>query len=206
MKRSIALLSLALFLTACVDTTGVNPESTKKPRGNPNASVVITEYGDFQCPACRVAHAILTKPILQKYGEKVRLDFKQFPLLTIHPLSMPIAEASECAADQGKFWEFVDTAYGEQLKMDQERKQATAQDITAWAQSLGLDMDLFNRCTQSHLKRKPIMAEFEEGRKIDVNGTPSFFVNGKKVDNDMASFTKAIDDALKGGGSAAPAL
>ena len=201
MKRTITLFSLALLLAGCVDTTGISPESSKTPRGNPGASVVITEYGDFQCPACRVAHEILTKPLLQKYDGRIRLDFKQFPLLTIHALSLPMAEASECAADQGKFWEFVDTVYGEQLKMDKEQKEATAADIATWADNVGLEKDLFGRCTRSHIKRKAIMAEFDAGRKIDILGTPTFLVNGVKVENDMASLTTAIDNALQGGGA-----
>ncbi|MDD4319393.1 MAG: thioredoxin domain-containing protein [Candidatus Peribacteraceae bacterium] len=198
MKKTIAFLSLSLLLAACgVDTTGIASESAKPPRGNPAARVVITEYGDFECPACRVAHTLITQPLMQKYGSQVRLDFKQFPLLTLHPLAMSLAEASECAADQGKFWEFVDTVYDRQLALDREQKEMTAADIEPWAAGLGLDMELFGRCTSSHIKRQAIMAEFDAGRQAGIAGTPTFLVEGKKVNNDLAELSAAVEEALK---------
>ncbi len=206
------VLALTLALAACgVDTTGISAKSTKTPRGNLSSPVVVTEYGDFQCPACRVANQVIVQPLFQKYGSRVQFQFKQFPLLSIHEFSLPMAEASECAADQGKFWEYLETAYGKQLEMDAKNQanpsaapqEATAADIDAWAQSIGLKMDLYTRCTTSHIKRDAIMAEFNEGRSLGVNGTPTFFVNGKKMDgNDLAAISAAIDDALK---SAPPA-
>jgi protein-disulfide isomerase len=201
MKNSkiLPLLTAVLLLTACVDTTGIKPESSKTPTGNPNASVTVTEYSDFQCPACRVAFQLIVQPILQKYGSQIRFEYRQFPLLTIHPYSMPLAEASECAADQGKFWQYADKAFTTQLQMDKDQKEITAADITTWAKDLGLNMDLFDRCTRSHIKRKAILSEFDQGQKLGVQGTPTFFVNGKQVQqNDLATFEAAIDEALKG--------
>lgn len=198
MKRSIAALSLLFVLTACVDTTGLSPKSSKTARGNVDSTVVLSEYGDFECPACRVANEKLVKPLLAKYGSTVRFEFKQFPLLTIHEFSMPMAEASECAADQGKFWEYVDMAYGSQLEMDKTGKTASTADIADWAKKLGIANDVYDRCTRSHIKRDAIMQEFDEGRKIGINGTPTFLVNGKAVEqNDLATISAALDAALK---------
>jgi protein-disulfide isomerase len=197
MKKLLALLSVTFFLAGCVDTTGLSALTSKTPRGDPNANVVVTEFSDFECPACRTTHVITTQPLLEKYGTKIRFDFKQFPLLTIHELALPLAEASECAADQGKFWEFVDMVYEQQLAMDKEQKKVASSDITTWAQSLGLNMEVFGRCTASNIKKKAVLAEFEEGRKLDVQGTPTFFVNGKKIEqNDLASVSAAVDAAL----------
>ena len=86
MKKLLLLSSFLLVLAACVDTTGISPQSTKQPRGNPNAAVTLMEFSDFECPACRAAHVLILKPLLQKYGDRVAFVFKQFPLLTIHHL------------------------------------------------------------------------------------------------------------------------
>ncbi|MFA6522759.1 MAG: thioredoxin domain-containing protein [Candidatus Peribacteraceae bacterium] len=197
MKKLIILLSVTFFLAGCVDTTGLSSLTSKTPRGDPNANVVVTEFSDFECPACRTTHVITTQPLLEKYGTKIRFDFKQFPLLTIHELALPLAEASECAADQGKFWEFVDMVYEQQLAMDKEQKKVASSDIATWAQSLGLNMEVFGRCTASHIKKAAVLAEFEEGRKLNVGGTPTFFVNGKQLEqNDLASVSAAINAAL----------
>ncbi len=120
MKR---LLSLTVFLTlslaACgTDTTGLSADSSRGPAGNPNSAVTVTEFGDLQCPACRSAHTLLEKPLIEKYGSQVRFDFLHFPLQTIHPYALKLAEASECAADQEKFWEFLDVAYERQSELE----------------------------------------------------------------------------------------
>lgn len=198
MKKVITYLALVLLLSACgVDTTGISPTSSKKPQGNPSASVIVQEYSDFQCPACRVAHSLIVQPLLQKYKTQISFEFKQFPLMTIHPYALAFAEASECAADQGKFWEYSDMMFERQLQMDKEQKSATTADIDTWARDLNLDMTLFGRCTKSRIKRASILAEFEAGRKLNVGGTPTFFVNGQKLEaNDLGTLSAAVDAAL----------
>ncbi|HVW66899.1 MAG TPA: thioredoxin domain-containing protein [Candidatus Peribacteraceae bacterium] len=191
MKRLLATLSVLALLTACVDTTGISPQSSKtsNPKSNPNAAVTVTEYGDLQCPACRAAYTIIDQPLLAQYGSQINFVWKQFPLTSLHQYAMAAAEASECAADQGKFWEFLDTDYTNQ-------DQLNNQSLETWAKQLGLNMDLFDRCTKSHIKRKEILAEYDEGQKLGVQGTPTFFVNGQMIqDNTLDSIGKAITDA-----------
>src|SRR5687767_8659587 len=103
MKRTLSVLAFTLLLTACVDATGISRESTKQPKGNPQAVVVVTEYADLECPACRAANEGIAKPLTQKYGNQIRYDFKHFPLRSIHRNTMELAESAECSADQGKF-------------------------------------------------------------------------------------------------------
>jgi protein-disulfide isomerase len=191
MKRLLASLTVLAILTACVDTTGISPASSKpvNPQSNGNAAVTVVEYGDLECPACRAAWTLIDQPMLQQYGTQIRFQFKQFPLTSIHPFAMEAAEASECAADQGKFWEFVDSDYTHQ-------DQLSSQSLQDWAQQLNLDMSLFGRCTKSHIKRKAILAEYDEGTKLGVQGTPTFFVNGQIVqDNTLESIGKMITAA-----------
>jgi len=150
----------AILLVACVDTTGITGDIHKMPhpKSNAVAAVTVVEYADFQCPACAAAHEKIVKPLLEQYGSKVRFEHRHFPLQSIHQYAMNLAEASECAADQGKFWEFADMAFEHQ-------KELGVGVIRQWAQSLSLDMDLFDRCTKSHIKRDALIAEYD-GVKI----------------------------------------
>jgi protein-disulfide isomerase len=191
MKRTLALLSLTFALTACVDTTGISPDSSKKPEGNASSVVVVTEYADFQCPACRAAYSSLVKPLVEKYQTQVRFDYKHFPLRSLHRYTMDLAEASECAADQGKFWEYVGVAFEKQ-------EELTSGSAAEWGNELVADKDLFSRCVKSHIKKDAIMAEYDAGVKAGVQGTPTFYVNGTQTPATLDDLTKAIDAQLKG--------
>lgn len=196
MKKTILTLVLSLALTACVDTTGISADSSKTPHPSTdaNASVTVTEYGDLQCPSCKAAQDLVVKPLIAKYGKQIRFQFSQFPLSAIHPYALIAAEASECAADQGKFWEYVDMTFANQTSL-------SAASLSKWAVDLGLDMDLFTRCTKSHIKRSGILTEYRNGQQLGVGGTPTFFVNGKKVESTVAAISAAIDAAKAGVGS-----
>jgi protein-disulfide isomerase len=197
-KLTPVLLSLAFILSACtaVDTTGLSPDSTKMPKGSSTALVTVTEYGDLQCPACKAAHEILNKPLLEKYGTRIRFEFKQFPL-AMHPYAMKAAMASECAADQGKFWEFLDLTYLKQADMSNTV-------FNGWADELSLDAALFDRCLSSGIKKKTVQADYKEGESLGVNSTPSYFVNSVRVnENTIQALSTAVDQAL-GNASAVP--
>lgn len=188
MKNTLTLLTFSLLLTAC---TKGDVTSSKPPKGNVNSSVVVTEYADLQCPACKAAHTRITGPLLDKYGKDIRFEFKHFPLRSIHRFAMDAAEMSECAADQGKFWEFVDIAYEKQ-------EELSFDSLVEWAKELGLDATAAERCWKSHSKRDAVLADYKGGRELDVGGTPSFFVNGERVDSGFDTLSEAIDAALKG--------
>lgn len=193
MKRflPIATAAAALVLSACVDTTGISAElkRTSHPSTDPAAIVKVVEFADLQCPACKSAHTAIVKPVIEKYGKKIRYDFMHFPLRTIHPFALSAAEASECAADQGKFWEFVDLDFQNQEKLNKLV-------LSEWARTLGLDMDLFTRCLDSGIKRDAILEEYNKAKGVGVTGTPTFFVNGQKVESSAAAIGAAIDAAL----------
>lgn len=187
----VIVASAVLFLSGCgVDTTGLSAESSRSAAGAETASVTLTEYGDLQCPACKTAHEILTKPLLVKYDGKLRFVFKHFPLQGIHVHAMEAAQASECAADQGKFWEFFDKNYEKQADLS-----STA--LRDWARELGLDEALFDRCVRSGIKKATVLADYKDGEKLGVNSTPSYFVNGVRVkENTLEGISSAIDSAI----------
>ncbi len=194
MKR-LALIALTLLgLTACgVDTTGISKETSRKPEGNPDAAIHVTEYADLECPACRSAYSIIVQPLLLQYSSEISLEYKHFPLRTIHPYTMDLAEAAECVADQGKFWEYVNTAFTKQPDLNSAA-------VRQWAADLRVDMSLYDRCTKSHIKRAEILADYQQGVDAGVEGTPTFFVNGKKVNSALADITAAIEESKKGTG------
>lgn len=186
----VILLTTASFAACGVDTTGLTAESTKKPAGSSVSSVTVTEYGDLQCPACKGAHELITKPLLAEYGEQIQFEYKHFPLQRIHQYALEAAEASECAADQGKFWEFVDATYAQQDSL-------SSASLRTWAGDLSLDTQLFERCLTSRIKKKAVLADFAEGEKLGVNSTPSYFVNGKRVViNQAGDLLTAVAEAL----------
>lgn len=164
----------------------------KTPRGNPNAAVIVTEYGDFQCPACKAAEFAVVEPLLEKYEDRIRFDFVNFPIQSIHPFALPAAVAAECTADQEKFWEYHDLVYTNQ-------DQLSTDNLRVWAESLGLDMELFNRCLRAKIKRNIVLEEYAAATEKGVRGTPTFFVNGVQVNSSSDALSAAIENALKQG-------
>ena len=190
MKKYAILLSLFL-VTACVSKEGLSPESTKVPTGNANSSIIVEEFADLQCPACKGAHSQIVKPLLEKYGNVIRYEFKHFPLMQIHAYAHEAAEATECAADQSKFWEFVNDSYENQEKLSRD-------DLIARAEKVGVtDMELFRRCVQSRIKRGAVQEEYKEGSDRGVRGTPTFFVGGERVPrNTLEGLSEMIEASI----------
>ena len=205
MKRSLFtfLILGSIALTACsggppkiditldntVGITGLSAESHKTTTGNPNAAVTVMEFGDFQCPACGAAYPQIVEPLLQKYGSQIRYEFKQVPLAK-HEYGLLAAEASECAADEGKFWQFVDLDYKNQSDLNKDT-------LYKWADQLGLTKDLFDRCLRSGIKKKAILADVNEGLALGIHGVPTFFVNGQQVASSLDAIGAAIEAASK---------
>lgn len=160
------------------------------PKGNPNAVVTVQEFSDIQCPACRTVHLQLVPALLQEYGERIRFEFRHFPLQSIHPMALRAAMASECAADQGQFWEYIDLAYVQQSAL-------SADVLSLWAGELGMDTALFDRCLRSEAKRDVVMQDYSEARKLNLRGTPTFLVNGKEVPtNELPQAIEAAEASI----------
>lgn len=161
--------------------------------GNPNAPITIVEYSDFECPYCaRTAPDVLA--VLKKYPDKVRIAYKHFPL-SFHPAARPAAIASVAAQEQGKFWEFHDVIF----KKTSERKlKPSEEDMISYAKEAGLDVDQFKKDmdTKSAEYEKQVQADYVEGQSVDVRGTPTLYLNGKKVQNRSVSGLAASIDAI----------
>jgi len=158
------------------------------PSSNPDAPVVVVEYADLQCPFCRTAHMNIVKPLLEQFGTRIRFELRHFPLRSIHPQALAAAEATECAADQEKFWEYADIAFSKQQEMSREK-------LLVWAAEISLDSSRFEQCLSSGSKRALVLSEYKEGRAMGVLGTPTFFVNAEMVDGKLEAIEKAIEAA-----------
>ncbi len=140
-------------------------------KGPEGAPVTIVEFSDFQCTYCSRVVPTLEK-IQRKFGDKVRLVFRQFPLRSIHPLAQKAAEASLCAHDQQKFWKMHDAMFEDQKRLGVEQLKATAE-------RLGLDTEAFNECLDSSRHAARIDDDVRAGTQAGVTGTPAIFINGR---------------------------
>jgi protein-disulfide isomerase len=158
-------------------------------RGNPKAPVMIVEFSDYQCPYCHSVEPTV-KELLAKYGDKVSLSYRDFPLTAIHSQAMIAAVASRCALEQGKFWEYHDQLFtASKLEKD---------DLIEYARNLKLDDKQFGSCLTNEKYKAEIDKDTSEGRKAGVNGTPGFFINGVFLNGAQPkdAFTHVIDDEL----------
>jgi len=159
-------------------------------RGPSGARLTIVEFSDFQCPYCAKA-TVPVKQILDKYPKDVRLIFKQYPL-EIHSQAALAAEAALAAQTQGKFWEMHDKLYANFRAINKVK-------ILAWAQEIGLDLARFKADLDSHKYMARIMAEEKQGDDAGVEGTPTFYLNGKKLNSsfEFATVDPVIQAELK---------
>jgi protein-disulfide isomerase len=159
-------------------------------KGPENAPVTIVEFSDFQCPYCaRLVPTI--EQVLTNYGDKVRVVFRQFPL-NFHQFAQKAAEASLCANEQGKFWELHDAMF-------QNQQQLAVENLKARAVELGLNGEQFNACLDGGKFAQQVQADFQDGSKAGVSGTPAMFVNGRFINGAVPypEVAKVIDDELK---------
>lgn len=185
-------------------TAGTPPPAVDLPaefvdrntKGNPQSPVVVTEYSDFECPACKTFAEGLARQLSDEYIKtgKILFEYKHYPLQKHEPGATWAANAAECAADQGKFWEMHDYLFQEQGK--QGPNTFTQARLRAMAEALELDSGQFNDCLgrQEHAQR--IRDDVAEARSLAVNATPSFFINGQPVEFSYPAIQALIEAEL----------
>lgn len=160
--------------------------------GPENAEVTVVEFLDFQCPFCEQAYPTV-KTLLERYrGRSVKFAFRHFPIEPIHPVAMDAARAAECAKEQNRFLEMHDALYERQGDI-------ALASLPSFAQTAGVpDMTRFASCVASRAPDSRIRKDFADGRAIGVSGTPTFFINGQKLEGaqELSVFTDIIDRAL----------
>jgi protein-disulfide isomerase len=165
--------------------------------GPANAPVTIVEFTDFQCPFCSRVIPTLEE-VRAKYGDKVRLVVRQFPL-NIHPNARKAAEASLCANEQGKFRELHDAMFRNQQEL-------AVNLLKSKAAELGMNAEQFNACLDSGKYAGQVEADVRAGEAVGVTGTPALFINGRLVSGavPLEQVTKVIDDELRRKGVKSP--
>jgi protein-disulfide isomerase len=161
--------------------------SSDHVRGRPDAPVTLVEYGDFECPTCKLAFPAV-KLLLQKLGPDIRFAYRHFPLEQPHPQALPAAEAAECAAAQGRFWEMHDLLFENQPRFERPA-------LEQYARRLELDLPRFAAELDTHAHVGRVRADLDTGARSRVRGTPGFFVNGRIVD--ISFGMRALFDAAE---------
>jgi protein-disulfide isomerase len=150
-------------------------ETRDHVQGSAEAPVTLVQYGDYECPYCGEAYPII-KEMQAKMGARLRFVFRNFPISTSHPHAEHAAEAAESADSQGRFWEMHDLLYERQQHL-------TDQDLHAYAEELGLDVERFDKEMTEHVHESRVHEDFMSGVRSGVNGTPTFYMNGVRHDD-----------------------
>lgn len=166
--------------------------------GSDQAEVVLTEFGDFTCSACRSWHqAGIVEQKLQQYEGLVRVEWRDFPVITAD--SPKAAQAGQCAYDQGLFWEYLDRVYSEP---GSSYTNAGVADLRRYATDVHLDVDSFNICLDENQHHETVNFDLEAARDLRLPGTPAFLVNGKAIIGaNPQLLVQSIDEALAANGN-----
>jgi protein-disulfide isomerase len=162
------------------------PEPTDHSLGSEHARVTVVEYGDFECPSCKVA-ATTPSLLVERFVNQVRFVFRNFPLEEAHPHALLAAEAAEAAGAQGKFWPMYDVLFRNQAHLK-------AADLQRYAGALGLDMARYVAEMDDHIYLQKVREHIAGGRRSHIRATPTFFVNG--IVQDISYGMKALHDAV----------
>jgi protein-disulfide isomerase len=165
-------------------------------RGNPNAPVTIEEFGDFQCPSCGNYYPELKK-IEADFGDRLRVVFRELPLLPMHEHALLAAQAAEAAGLQGKFWEMHDKLYENQATWVEAKDLIPV--FADYAKQLGLDPDRFMKDLNGEKVAQRIFQDGKRSHALNIQSTPTFFVNGKEAKGDQwkpEGLRQMINEAL----------
>jgi len=159
-------------------------------QGSDKALVTLVEYGDYQCPHCGRAYPIVEE-IRKTMGDRLRFVFRNFPLAEVHEYAEIAAEAAEAAGFQDRFWEMHHALFTHQNAL-------AASNLVHYGARIGLDTTLLAQALTEHRFKTRVREDFISGVRSGVNGTPTFFINGRRHDGpfDLSSLAGAIEEAM----------
>lgn len=163
--------------TPTANTSFVVREANR--RGDQNAPIVMVEFSDFQCPFCGRFFRTVEPEVRKQYIDTGKVTFVYKHMAILGQESIWAGEAAECAADQGKFWEYHDLVFSRQSGENQ--GAFTKENLLGFAKELNLDMSRFEPCLQNDQTLDRVQADTQEGQQAGVRGTPTFFVNGQPI-------------------------
>jgi protein-disulfide isomerase len=177
-------------------SSAANGAEPARVNGSENAVVTLEEFADFECPPCANLHSE-SKKLKEEYGDRIRFVFRHYPL-SMHKHAADAAKAAEAAGMQGKFWEMHDRLFERQEEWSS--SENARQLFVDYARSLALDMERFQRDVNSEQVNNRVAADQKRGDSIDIEGTPSLFINGTEVSSEAMTpegIRKAVNAALK---------
>jgi protein-disulfide isomerase len=159
-------------------------------KGPATAPVTIVEFQDFHCPFCQRVQPTLIQ-LAARYGDRIKLVYRDFPIDSLHPQARNAHEAARCANAQGRFWAYHDALYSKSPK-------ATLEDLKAIAKEVDLEMGAFDVCLSARTYGSAVQKDIDEGTRVGVTGTPTFFINGRVISGaqPLESFTRIVDEEL----------
>lgn len=184
---------------AATPTQGALPPGAQPPhiRGNPNAPVTLEEFADFQCSACGAYHPELKK-IEAEFGDRLRVVFRENPLVPMHQYGVVAAQAAEAAGLQGRFWEMHDKLF------ENQKAWAESKDVVPlfvdYAKQIGLDADRFMRDFNGEAVAARIFQDGKRSHALGISSTPTIFINGKEAKGDLLKpdgLRQMINEALR---------
>lgn len=213
MNKRVILIIIGVIIAVAGFLFLTEPEPTETAdasthtAGSGSTGVVLVEYGDFQCPACASYHPTL-KQVKEKYQDHITFQFRHFPLEAIHKNARASARAAEAAALQGKFWEMHDYLYENQSAWQGANDPLSL--FEGYAQTIGIpDLEKFKTDMRSSSVNAVITADLNAGRDLNANSTPTFILDGKKLEENPAptleAFSQVIDEAIRNKGGTPPA-
>lgn len=200
-------LDISKDLMDTINTEG-RPE-----RGNKDAKVTIVNYDDFECPFCSRMHQTLFPDLMKSYGSQVKIIYKDYPLVEIHPWAMHAAVDANCLAAQNgdAYWEFADYIHANQKEINGEKRDIDQEygRIDQLTRDLGTKHKLDSASLDACIKKQDdtvVRASMKEGDKLGVGATPTMFVNGERIEGVVseAALSSVIDRALKDAGENPP--
>jgi len=153
-------------------------------KGNPDAIITIVEFSDYQCPFCQRFHQTTLPLILENYVDtgKVKFVYRDYPIQSLHPNgAFPAAVASECADEQGMFWQYHDKLFQTQKKWERLATEDIGNEFKTFAVELGLDANQFNDCFNSGKYLDEINNDLQDGTSYGITGTPGFFIGNDEM-------------------------
>ena len=203
-KRFIIVLAAIIvgfvaivLLSRSAGTDDVTTTGSSNVYGNLNSKVTLTEYVDFQCEACYAFYPTV-KEVKEKYKDTVKFEIKYFPISSSHSNALAAAAVAQAAAKQGKFFEMHDMLFERQKSWENMSTERTAT-FESYAKEIGLDIAQYNTDLASAETKAIINADLAEVKKLGGDGTPTFALNGKKIENPantVEAISRVLDDAL----------
>lgn len=183
--------------------SNTNAQPTNNIEGKGSTGVKLVEYGDFQCPACGEFYPTVEQ-VYQKYQNLITFQFRNFPLTSLHPNALAAARAGEAAALQGQFWPFYNKLYQENDAYYQSNETLATwisasdplPDFVSYAQALGLNVTQFKSDFASSKVNNIVQADMNAGNKLGIDGTPTFYLDGKQLNVQNLVDTKTQQPSL----------